>query len=42
MSDKIIRMLAYDGKISITCIDSTELVENARKMSVTIHGSILK
>lgn len=31
MSDKIIRFLAYDGKISIVCSDTTELVEKARK-----------
>ena len=31
MSDKIIRFLAYDGKISIVCSDTTELVEEARK-----------
>ena len=32
MSDKIIRFLAYDGKISIVCCDSTNLVEEARKI----------
>lgn len=32
MSDKIIRFLAYDGKISIVCSDTTELVEEARKI----------
>lgn len=32
MSDKIIKCLAYDGRISITCIDSTELIEEARKI----------
>lgn len=32
MQDKIIKFLAYDGKISITCADTTELVENARKI----------
>lgn len=31
MSNRIIKALAYDGRISITCIDSTELVEKARK-----------
>ena len=31
MSDKIIRFLAYDGKISIVCFDTTDLVEKARK-----------
>lgn len=30
MSDKIIKCLAYDGRVSITCIDSTKLVEEAR------------
>lgn len=32
MQDKIIKFLAYDGKISVTCADTTELVENARKI----------
>ena len=32
MSDKIIKCLAYDGRISITCIDSTQMVEEARKI----------
>ena len=31
MADKIIRFLAYDGKISIVCSDTTRLVEEARK-----------
>lgn len=31
MSDKIIKFLAYEGKISITCAETTELVEKARK-----------
>lgn len=31
MQDKIKKFLAYDGKISVICIDSTELVEKARK-----------
>lgn len=31
MSNRIIKALAYNGRISITCIDSTELVEKARK-----------
>lgn len=30
--DKIQRFLAYNGKISITCIESTKLVEEARKV----------
>lgn len=32
MADKIIKALAHNGKISITCIDSTKLVEEARKI----------
>ena len=32
MSDKIIKGLAYEGRISITCIDSTEMIEEARKI----------
>lgn len=31
MQDKIIKFLAYEGKISVICADTTELVENARK-----------
>ena len=34
MSDKIIKFLAYDGRIAITCADTTELVEKARR----VHG----
>lgn len=34
MSDRIIRALAYSGKVNIKCIDTTNLVEEARK----IHG----
>lgn len=30
MSDKIIKFLAYEGKISVICADTTELVEKAR------------
>lgn len=30
--DNIQRFLAYNGKVSITCIESTELVEKARKI----------
>ncbi len=30
MSDKIIKCLAYDGKISVICANTTELVEKAR------------
>ena len=29
MSDKIIECLAYEGRISITCIDSTQMIEEA-------------
>lgn len=32
MQDKIIKFLAYNGKISVTCADTTELIENARKI----------
>lgn len=32
MTDKIIKALAHNGKIAITCIDSTNLVEEARKI----------
>lgn len=31
MTDKIVRFLAYDGKVSIVCADTTNLVEEARK-----------
>ena len=31
MSDKIIKLLAYDGKVSVICADTTKLVEEARK-----------
>lgn len=32
MKDRIIDCLAYDGKVSIKCMSSTEIVENARKI----------
>ena len=32
MSDRIIRSLAYGGKVNIKCIDTTNLVEEARKI----------
>ncbi len=32
MGDKIIKFLAYNGRISITCADTTKLVEEARKI----------
>lgn len=32
MKDKIIKFLAYNGRISITCSDTTGLVEEARKI----------
>lgn len=32
MSDKIVKLLAYNGKISVMCADTTELVEEARKI----------
>lgn len=31
MKDEIIKFLAYNGKISVVCINSTEMVEKARK-----------
>lgn len=30
MSDKIIKFLAYDGKVSVICAETTEMVEKAR------------
>ena len=32
MGDKIVKCLAYDGKISIICAETTKLVEEARKI----------
>ena len=32
MTDKIIKVLAYNGKIAITCANTTNLVEEARKI----------
>lgn len=32
MQDKLTKFLAYNGKIAITCIQTTELVEKARKI----------
>ena len=32
MADKIMRLLAYNGKVSIICANTTELVEKARKI----------
>lgn len=32
MQDEIIKFLAYNGKISVVCINSTEMVEKARKI----------
>lgn len=32
MTDKIIKFLAYNGKISVICADTTKLVEKARKI----------
>lgn len=31
MSDKIIKFLAYDGKVSVICANTTEMIEKARK-----------
>ena len=32
MQDKIVKFLAYNGRISVVCASTTELVENARKI----------
>lgn len=32
MQDKILKFLAYEGKISVVCADTTELVEKAREI----------
>ena len=32
MKDRLIDCLAYDGKVSIKCISSTDMVEEARKL----------
>ncbi len=32
MNDRIIKALAYNGKVNVTCIDSTQIVEEARKI----------
>jgi molecular chaperone Hsp33 len=32
MADEIIKCLAYKGKVSVTCVDTTNLVEKARKI----------
>ena len=32
MQDKIMKFLAYDGKISVVCASTTELVEEARRI----------
>lgn len=32
MSDKIMRFLAYDGKFSVICADTTEMVEKSREV----------
>ena len=31
-NDKIVRMLAYNGRISVVCANTTKLVEEARKL----------
>ena len=47
MKDQIIKFLAYDGKISVTCISTTNLVEEARKvhdlspLATAVMGRIL-
>ncbi len=32
MQDKIVKFLAYNGKVSVVCANTTELVEKARKI----------
>lgn len=32
MADRIIKCLAYDGRVSVTCIETTKMVEDARKI----------
>lgn len=32
MSDKIMKFLAYDGKVSVICANTTEMIEEARKL----------
>lgn len=32
MKDQIIKFLAYNGKISVVCANTTKLVEEARKL----------
>ena len=32
MENKIIKFLAHNGKVSVKCIDSTKIVEDARKI----------
>ena len=32
MSDKIVKFLAHNGRISVTCADTTQMVEEARKI----------
>lgn len=32
MQDKIVKFLAYDGRVRVTCISSTSIVEEARKV----------
>lgn len=32
MTDKIMKFLAYDGKVSVICANTTEMIENARKI----------
>lgn len=43
MTDKIIKFLAYDGRINIVCANTTELVEKARKthdLSPTVTAAL--
>ena len=32
MQNEIIKFLAYNGRVSVTCADTTQLVEEARKI----------
>lgn len=47
MKDQIIKFLAYDGKISVTCISTTNMTEEARKihdlspLATAVMGRIL-
>ena len=38
MKDQIIKFLAYNGKISVVCCSTTNLVEEARKYIKSVGG----